>query len=189
MKTTGIDPDAPFVRSYQDQHDRKSFEVLYDKYKDGIFNYCYRFFNDEDDAADCTQEVFIRMFRHIGKFRFRSQFSTWLFRIAINTCNSYAASRKREKMVHSDHIENRIAEPSRDPEKALRDKEAGEAFQAALMKLKEIQRSLIILRDLEGKSYEEIARISHLKLGTVRSTLARARYKMAEYLNIYRNGM
>ena len=92
-------------------------------------------------------------------------------------------------MVRSDDIIEQIQEPSPDPAKSLSSKEAGEAFQHALSKLKEVQRSLVILRDLEGRSYEEIARISHLKLGTVRSTLARARYKMTEYLNLYRNGM
>jgi RNA polymerase sigma-70 factor (ECF subfamily) len=162
---------------------------LYAKYKDGIFNYCCKFLHDEDDAADCTQEIFIRVFRHIGSFRFRARFSTWLYRIAINTCNSYVISRKNWTMVDSQIMEDRIRETSPDPVKELSAKEALAAFQSALMKLKEVQRSLIILRDLEGRSYDEIARISQLKPGTVRSTLARARYKMAEHLKIYRNGM
>ena len=189
MKIPVNDPDSPFVQSYRDHHDRKSFEVLYDKYRHGIYNYCCRYLGDEDEAADCTQEIFIRVFRHIGSFRHKSLFSTWLYRIALNNCHSYAASLKRRRMnTEIDHTD-RLHEPSPDPAKALSGKEAMEAFHAALLKLKETQRCLIILRDLEGKSYEEIARINRMNLGTVRSTLARARYKMADYLNIYKNGM
>jgi RNA polymerase sigma-70 factor (ECF subfamily) len=183
------DPDVQVVRAFQENRDRKSFDMLYNKYKDGIYNYCCRFFNDEDDAADCTQEIFIRIFRNIGSFKFKSQFSTWLYRVAVNNCYSYAKAKKSRLMARSDEMIERIQEPSPDPSTELSMKEAGEAFQRALAKLKEVQRSLIILRDLEGKSYEEIAKIRHMNPGTVRSTLARARYKMAEQLNIYRNGM
>lgn len=163
--------------------------MLYDKYKDGIYSYCCRFFDNEDDAADCTQEIFIRVFRNIGNFRFKSLFSTWLYRVAVNNCYSFAKAKNKRYMVSSDNMVDRIREPSPDPSQALSTKEAGEAFKRALSKLKEVQRNVIILRDLEGKSYQEIAKISNMNPGTVRSTLARARYKMAEQLNIYRNGM
>ena len=189
MKNDATDPDALTVISFQKNHDRRSFDMLYEKYKDGIFNYCCRFLGDDDEAADCTQEVFIRMFRFIDTFRFRSRFSTWLFRIAINQCNSTAVLRSRRQSGQPVELAERVREPSPDPATALSAKEAENAFQEALMKLKEVQRSMIILRDLEGKSYEEIAMIRDMNPGTVRSTLARARYKMAEYLNIYRNGM
>jgi RNA polymerase sigma-70 factor (ECF subfamily) len=184
-----IDPDAAIVKAFQKHHDRKSFESLYEKYEDGIYNYCLRFLNDADDAADCTQEIFIRLFRSIDKFRFKSLFSTWLFRISVNNCYSFAKSKTARHMVRDDSAIERIQEPSPDPAKTLSGKEVGEAFQHALAKLKEVQRSMIILRDLEGKSYEEIAQICQMNPGTVRSSLARARYKMAEYLNIYKNGM
>ena len=92
-------------------------------------------------------------------------------------------------MMSPDAINNKLREPSPDPAQALTAKEAGEAFNRALSRLKEVQRTMIILRDLEGKSYEEIARVNQMNLGTVRSTLARARYKMAEQLKHYSNGM
>jgi RNA polymerase sigma-70 factor (ECF subfamily) len=183
------DPDAQVVKAFQNNQDRKSFEMLYDKYKDGIYSYCCRFLEDEDDAADCTQEIFIRVFRNIGSFRFKSLFSTWLYRVAVNNCYSYAKTKKTRLMARSDDMTDRIQEPSPDPSLVLSTKEAGEAFKRALSKLKEVQRSMIILRDLEGRSYDEIAKICRMNPGTVRSTLARARYKMAEQLNIYRNGM
>ena len=183
------DADAQLVRSFQGNRDRKSFELLYGKYKDDIFDYCCRFLNDEDEAADCTQEIFIRAFRHISSFRFESKFSTWLFRIAVNAC--YNAVRNRSKHVKERYydIGERVREPSPDPHQQLSIKEVGEAFHEGLEKLKEAQRSIIILRDLEGKSYEEIALISNMNPGTVKSTLARARFKMAEHLKDYRNGM
>jgi RNA polymerase sigma-70 factor (ECF subfamily) len=189
MKIPVNDPDAPFVKSFQDHHDRKSFEVLFDKYQDGIFNYCCRYLGDEDEAADCTQEIFIRVFRHIGSFRFKSLFYTWLFRIAVNNCHSYASALKKRQMANNSGNIDSVRESSADPEKALSGKEAVEAFHSALARLNDVQRCVIILRDMEGKSYEEIACISKMKQGTVKSTLARARYKMAEYLNIYKNGM
>lgn len=189
MKSPVKDPDVLFVKSFQDLHDRKSFEVLFDKYQDGIFNYCCRYLGDEDEAADCTQEIFIRVFRHIGSFRYKSLFSTWLFRIAVNNCHSHASSLKRKQMMNNIENTDRLSEPSPDPEKVLSGKEAVEAFHSALAKLNDVQRCILILRDIEGKSYEEIAIINHMKQGTVKSTLARARFRMAEYLKLYKNGM
>ena len=81
------------------------------------------------------------------------------------------------------------ANGSSDPEIAMYHKEIQVWFQKALMKLKEMQRIVLIMRDVEGRSYEEIARATRLKTGTVRSTLARARYSMAEQLKIFRNGL
>lgn len=189
MRKTAEDPDIIYVKSFQQNHDRKSFEFLYDKYKDGIFNYCSNYLKDEDDAADCTQEIFLRVFRNIDGFRFRSRFSTWLFRITINSCHNFFRSKAGTHHGISVSMQEQVTEPSPDPERALAGKEIVQAFREGLSRLKEHQRRVIILRDLEGMSYDEIARINGMKAGTVRSTLARARYRMAEYLKEYKNGM
>lgn len=188
------DPDAALIDAFIGRDNKDAFEKLFDRYQDTVYGFCYRFLGNEDDAADCTQEIFISVYRGLVKFGYRSLFSTWLYRITINAC--YDAARARSKRMVTgpfDQMEHKIgagfhASPP-DPEKILAAKEINEAFQGGLSRLKKSQRTMIILRDLEGRSYEEIGALAGMKPGTVRSTLARARYRMAEHLKDYRYGM
>jgi len=192
------DPDAALVRSFIRNRDRQSFSSLIEKYQHDVYNFCYRFLGDADDAADCSQEIFIRVYKHLPKFGFRARFSTWVYRIMVNACNDMARSRKhRTSQVSLDRQpEEGAATPapawsnsSPNPEQVAIRKEIRELFQAALCKVRLKYRTVIILRDVEGRSYEEIASLTGMKPGTVRSTLARARLEMAGYLKEYRYEM
>lgn len=194
MNFRNKDPDAASIGSFIVNEDAGAFERLFDKYHENVYRYCFRFLGNEDDAADCTQEIFIRIYRGLKKFKHRSLFSTWLYRIMINTCNDSARAMTvraafRPTATMEYRMDNITREPSPDPEKSLVAKEINEAFRQGLSLLNESQRTVIILRDLEGRSYEEIGKMARMKPGTVRSTLARARFRMAGHLKEYRYGL
>lgn len=155
--------------------DENAFYKIVDGYKDEIFNLCYRILNDYDDADDVAQEVFIRMYKSVVKFQFQSSFSTWLYRISVNCCYSYIKkNRKSNVSALPDSFE-------------IADERNGDSYYSdlvreALTKLEAKQRTLIVLRDIKGLSYEEIAEILKVSIGTVKSRLNRAREKLREIL-------
>ncbi|MFH0760633.1 MAG: RNA polymerase sigma factor [Bacteroidota bacterium] len=179
----GEDPDGLLIRTLQGTQDQRLFGKLIEKYRDFVYNFCFRFLGNEEDAADCSQEVFIRIFQSVGSFCFKSRFSTWLYRLTLNTCIEMARSKKRRGIRLP--LEE-IAAPFGDsPAGLLERKEVNEAFHSALERLNLIQRSMVIMRDLEGLTYEEISTVTGKKPGTVRSTLARARLRIAYKLKEY----
>ena len=198
MSLNGEDPDIKLIRSFLTNQDKRSFTSLIEKYQHDVYHFCYRFLGDADDASDCSQEIFIRIYKHLPKFSFRSKFSSWLYRIMVNACNDMAKSRKyRASHLSLERgsvdaegspmpIENSSAP---NPEQATIRKEIQEVFQTALCKLRLQYRTVIILRDIEGRSYEEISTLTGMKLGTVRSSLSRARLEMAGFLKEYRYEM
>jgi len=193
------DPDVLLIQGFIDNRDSQNFNRLMDKYQDRVYNFCYRFLGNESDAADCSQEILIKIFRSLDKFEFRAKFSSWLYRISLNTCNEMVRSKEYRHRRHrvgteslnKENLLHKKVDVSRefDPEISLYRKQINEAFQDALDKLKTVHKTLIILRDIEGHTYEEIAKITGMKIGTVRSNLARARYKMAGQLKEFRNAM
>ncbi|HNW30917.1 MAG TPA: sigma-70 family RNA polymerase sigma factor, partial [Spirochaetota bacterium] len=171
--------------------DPDAFDLLVIKYKDMIFNLCYRIVNDYDDANDCAQETFIKVYKNMRQFRFQSSFSTWLYRIAINTCRNRIASsgnRIRKKMLRidnpgeagSDTVD--IHDCSFSPDSVFEKNEQARLIHQAIDALPEELKVLVVLRDLEGNSYEDIADITGVNLGTVKSRLARARHLLRESL-------
>ena len=188
------DPDYDLVKQIQLRRDDKLFATLLRKYENKVYNFCVRFLGNDFDASDCTQEIFIRVFENLSHFRFKATFSTWLYRIMVNCCKDMIRSGKNIKMSYykSDHPDADIiqyADKSDSPERLLYRKEINEAFQIALGKLKEVNRIVLILRDIEGRSYNEIAELTGLKQGTVRSSLSRARCRMADELKTFQNGL
>ena len=184
--------DADLVKAFQ-AGEKKAFDSLVLKYEKKVFNICYRFLGDYDEANDTAQETFVRVYRSLDRFRFDAAFSTWLFRIAVNTCKNKLGSlffRMRKKTVHLDRpveLENgrvnpEISDRTEDPGRAFERKEKMQRLQAGIHSLSGDQRTLVILRDIEGLSYEEIGKIASLGLGTVKSKLARARLKLREKL-------
>jgi RNA polymerase sigma-70 factor (ECF subfamily) len=182
--------DESLIRSFlSDNPD--AFDRLVIKYKDMIFNLCYRIVNDYDDANDCAQETFIKVYKSMKQFRFQSSFSTWLYRIAINTCRNRIASsgnRIRKKMLRidnpgeagSDTVD--IHDCSFSPDSVFEKNEQARLIHQAIDALPEELKVLVVLRDLEGNSYEDIADITGVNLGTVKSRLARARHLLRESL-------
>lgn len=179
---TGTEDD---VRAFQ-AGDTRAFDRLVMRHRDAVFNLCFRITGDYDEASDCAQETFIKAYRNIKGFQHRSVFSTWLYRIAVNTCRNHVSSlayRMKQRMLRLDNPGTEyndtgaidIGDVSSDPAGIYEAKENETAIQKAIDSMPPAQRILIVLRDIEGKTYEEIAEITGLKGGTVKSKLARAR--------------
>jgi len=186
------DPDAAFVRAVQ-AGDMAAFDHLVLKHKDKLFNMVYWLLGDYQEANDCAQDTFIKVVKSIKKFRFESSFSTWLYRIAINTCKNRlksSAYRWKKKTVplenpQSSEQGNRsyeIQNGSPSPANELEKKERLMMIQKAINALPQEQNKVIVLRDIQGLSYQEIADITGLNLGTVKSRLARARMELRKNL-------
>jgi RNA polymerase sigma-70 factor (ECF subfamily) len=184
------DQSEQLVRSVLAGDDR-AFDQLVLIHKRFVFNLCYRLLGDYDDADDCAQEVFIKVFRSLESFRFESSFKTWLYRVAANTCKNRLRSleyRLGLKRVRLDMTEDEnqkapeIANHTQSPSTAFKRKEIGRLIQEAIGKLPTDQRLVVVLRDMEGRSYEEIIEITGLRLGTLKSKLSRARLKLRESL-------
>lgn len=170
-----------------------AFDKLVLKYKDLVFNICFRFMGNYEDANDCAQDTFVKVYRSLNGFKGQSQFSTWLYTVAVNTCkNKLRSPAKRysvkmvslDKPVETDDGEASFqlsdGDPSPAEELEKKDKEA--RVQQALDSLDEKQKELIILRDIQDLSYEEIASITGNNLGTVKSKLSRARSRLKDIL-------
>jgi len=174
--------------------DNTAFDKLVLNYQTRVFNTCYRILGNYEDANDSAQDVFVKVFRSLNKFRFRSSFSTWIYRIAINTCRNKLRSagyRHRMKTLRLDQTVNQedgsysleIGDDKRTPEKELTRKEKWILIQQAIDSLPESQKTVVILRDIDGFTYEEIASITGLNPGTVKSKLARARKILQDKLS------
>lgn len=173
--------------------DRRAFDRLVLLQKKQVFNLCYRFLGDYDDADDCAQEVFVKVSRTLKGFRFESSLKTWLHRVTVNTCKNrlnsleYRLRSRRERidMVRETDDEARnadIEDNTRSPEAELVRKEIDRLIQGAIDTLPAKQKLVVVLRDIEGRSYEEIVEITGLRPGTVKSKLSRARQQLRETL-------
>jgi RNA polymerase sigma-70 factor (ECF subfamily) len=187
------DPDAAFVRAVQGG-DMAAFDQLVIKHKDKLFNMVYWVLGDYQEANDCAQEIFIKVFKGIKKFRFQSSFSTWLYRIAINTCKNKlksSAYRWKKRTVPLENpdsskegsVSYEIQNGSPSPANELEKKEKIMRIRKAVKSLPQDQNRVIVLRDIQGLTYQEIADITGLNLGTVKSKLSRARMELKNRLN------
>ena len=186
------DEDTALVRAIQ-AGDMAAFDRLVLKYKDKIFNLVCWFLGDYQEANDCAQETFIKVFKSLKKFRFESAFSTWLYRIAINTCKNKlksSAFRWKKKTVSLENPKGskdgdlafEIRDESPSPVIELEKKERLTLIRKAIKSLHEEQNEVVVLRDIQGLSYEEIAIITGLNIGTVKSRLARGRLALRNKL-------
>jgi len=158
-----------------------AFEQLVLLYGKRIYNYCYRMTENKEDAEDTAQEVFIKAYRSLNGFKRNSSFSTWLFSIAYNACIDIL--RKKKLVIvpiagHDEDSKNQIAElASNEPsvEEEVLMNERKNAVHKAIAKLKPEYRTVILLREIDGLSYDEIASVLNIPLGTVKSYISRAR--------------
>jgi RNA polymerase sigma-70 factor (ECF subfamily) len=173
--------------------DMAAFDELVYKHKDRLFNLVYRLLGDYQDANDCAQEIFIKVFKSIKRFRFESTFSTWLYRIAVNTCKNRIKSsayrwKKRTVSLETSNGSkggnpfSEMVNGSPIPALALEKKERMMRIQKAINLLPEEQNQVVVLRDIQGHSYQDISDITGLNLGTVKSRLARARLALKNQL-------
>ena len=162
--------------------DKKAFDLLVLKYQHKVANLISRYVRDQAEVLDVTQEAFIKAYRALSNFRGDSAFYTWLYRIAINTAKNYLAAQSRRPP--GDDIEADTAEQmdlggrlkeTGTPERMALQREIAQTIQAALDELPDDLRTAIMLRELEGLTYEEIAQAMDCPIGTVRSRIFRAR--------------
>ncbi|GAB4166027.1 MAG: RNA polymerase sigma factor RpoE [Rhodocyclaceae bacterium] len=170
--------------------DKKAFGLLVGKYQRKLARLLSRLIRDPAEVEDVTQEAFIKAYRALPSFRGESAFYTWLYRIGVNTAKNYLVSQNRRAPTSTsfdaDEAENfEDGDQLRDintPENVLLSKQIGSTVNAAMEVLPEDLRTAIMLREIEGLSYEEIAKIMDCPIGTVRSRIFRAREAVAEKL-------
>ncbi|HEY7672043.1 MAG TPA: RNA polymerase sigma factor RpoE [Gammaproteobacteria bacterium] len=185
--TSGVS-DLALIRRVQ-QGDRSAFDLLVAKYQHKILNLVMRYVKDPSEALDVAQEAFLKAYRAAPSFRGESAFYTWLYRIAINTAKNYlVAARRRPAAVDVDfadaeQFESLTKQADIDtPERLALTEEIGATVAAAIQELPEELRTAILLREIEGMSYEEIAATMECPVGTVRSRIFRAREAIEERL-------
>jgi len=184
-----VDEDLDLVLRSK-KGDMSAFGELVNRYQSLVINFCYKMLGNREDAEDIAQETFLRAFPAIGRFQPRAKFSTWLLTIAKNlTLNLIRNERRRLKRVDSTGSPDEPVPvvdlaPSSNPgpdEVVLREERAGH-LRLALRDLSDTHRTIIVLRDFEGMTYEEIAGIMGCRKGTVKSRLSRAREHLKEIL-------
>lgn len=186
------DEDLVIVRKVQDG-DVDAFDALILKYRERVYSVIYNLTSNREDTSDLTQETFIKAFQSINRFKGKSSFFTWLYRIALNTSLTYLRKNKLrrffsfEKMVDEDHtegfIENMTADS--DSDKAALMSELQEKLNDAFQKLSVKHRTVITLFEIDGLSHKEIAEIVGASVGTVRSRLHYAKQFLQGELKDY----
>lgn len=173
--------------------DEKAFAEIVLHYQKRVFNIAYRMLGNMEEAKDLAQEVFLTVFESVKDLREEFKFGAWLTQITLNHCRNRWKYLKRRQYFNSDSFEDSmegedgdmpssVAHPSDNPEALYEKKMIQQFIQKGLLKLKEDQRELIVLRDLQGFSYEEIGRLFRLPEGTIKSKLHRARMNLKEIL-------
>lgn len=164
------------------------FEKLVTAYEKNVYNLALRMVGDPEDAADMTQETFIKAYRALSGFRGDSKFSSWLYRIASNVCLDFLRSRSRHPQIslsgadEDDRTAFELPDMSQNPEEQLMKKLSMEAVRRGLGQLPEQQRQILVLRELGGLSYAELAQTLGLEEGTVKSRIFRARKRLCALL-------
>lgn len=185
-------PDRQLVRGLQ-QRDEDAFEEMVETYQHRVFNTTYHIVGDREEAKEVTQEVFIAVFKHIDSFRGDSKFSTWLFSIATNRAkNRIKYLSRRDHKQHQniqatteskfDDNPDSVGHSSAKPDEEAMGRELEEVIQAGIESLKEKYRTIVVLRDVENLSYEDISEALDVPEGTVKSRLYRARSKLKSYV-------
>jgi len=172
--------------------ERYAFEELVNKYNTSVYNLALRLSNDREDARDATQDTFLKVYNNIDKFRGDSQLRTWIYRITVNQVANqqrWWRRRRREKTVSLDisdpnetALSQKLPASGQSPEQQALAAEKRRMIVAALEKLKFDFRVAVILRDIEGLSYEEIAETLEVSVGTIKSRIARGREELRDLL-------
>lgn len=162
---------------------KEAFEGLVSKYQNKIYTLCYRYTGNYEDARDLAQEVFIKVYRNIGKFERRSSFSTWIYQIAGNTCKDYLRKNKNKSEFSLDEevfnngeaFTPQVLKDENTPDLQYEEKEKLSILKEAIKNLNPEYKVVIILREFQNLSYEEIAKETNTSIGTVKSRLSRGR--------------
>lgn len=192
VSVENISEDAKFIERLR-SGDEDAYDRLVNEYSGGIYSMLLRLTENAEDAGDLTQETFMNAFRSIKKFRGESSVKTWLYRIAINRSRNrfrWWKSRRRSKTVSIDSVRTdddrplheTLAGDTPDPETEAITAERVYLLKEMLLTLPDIFREAVVLRDIEGLTYEEIAEVLEISIGTVKSRIARGRSELAKKL-------
>ena len=168
--------------------DTNAFGTLVASYEKFIFNVACKMFSNSEDASDIAQEALIKAYKNIDKFDFNSSFSTWLYRITVNACIDEMRRRKGRESISIDAEDEesglavQIEDTSLGAEERVIQNETVSEVRAAIDKLSEEHKAVIILRDLQDMTYEQVAQTLDLSIGTVKSRLARARKSLKDII-------
>jgi len=182
--------DSDLVAAFLDGEER-AFQELVERYQTRLLNFIYRTIGDRERGEDLVQEVFIRVYRHMHRFDRSKKFSTWIYTIASNLAKNELRNRSRNPLVFFQTIKKNWQDDDRPlqfedagsrPDDLYRKRHLREMVELSVAKLPEHHRQVFVLRELEGKSYEEIAEITGCNLGTVKSRLNRARNSFASII-------
>ena len=198
METANISIDDATLVEKCRQGDSDAMERLIIKYQDRIYNVILRICANNDDAAELTQETFVKVIENIDRFQGRSSFYTWAFRIAVNLTLNFRR-RNNKLAVRSLEAQDKDGSESRklllrdflkddsasDPARLAQSNELCEIAVKALMRLDDAQRTVVVLRDIEGMNYAQIAGVLNIQLGTVRSRLSRARSHLRDIMEAF----
>ncbi len=169
--------------------DVNAFELLVNEYEKNVYNLALRMCKNPEDAADMSQEAFIKAYNSLQSFRGDSKFSVWLYRIVSNLCLDHLRRQSRRPVSSlsvedsdGESTELEIADEEQAPERLLERKTTREAVRRGLDRLNSEQREILLLREIQGFSYDEIADVLNIESGTVKSRIFRARKKLCDFL-------
>jgi RNA polymerase sigma-70 factor (ECF subfamily) len=169
--------------------EESAFEELVLKYQDRIYNLCRHMLGNTHEAEDAAQDTFLKAYQKLKDFKPEAALYTWLYRIAVNTCLDYNKRPFFESLFRKAESDEFVDEPASDwpsPEKLYESKQIGLALNTSIKKLPIKLRTAIILKEIEGLSYEEIADILEISIGTVKSRISRARDELKKSLQKFR---
>ncbi len=176
-------PDEKMLVERASQGDAYAFEALVEAYEKGVYNLAYRLVPDREDAMDIVQEVFLKAFQALPDFRGDSRFSTWIYRVCVNASLDHLRRKHRVQVFSLDEplfmgesqIKREVRDDGGDIQDMVETKSLGEAVLQVLERLDPVHRVVVVLSDVRGYSYQEIADIMEISIGTVKSRLHRAR--------------
>ncbi|HUN22099.1 MAG TPA: sigma-70 family RNA polymerase sigma factor [Anaerolineales bacterium] len=166
--------------------DTRPFQVLFDRHYNMIWRVCFRFLRQAEDAQDLAQDVFYKAYRSLNQFEGRSSFKTWLYRIAINTCNNELRRLSRRPQINDKPIEEytEFLPGAPDPESVWLEQERIEYLHKALKQLRPEEYEILVMKDIQQKSYNEVADAFDISISAAKMRVQRARLAL---LTVYKN--
>lgn len=187
-------PDSAELVAAHLAGDSRAFQELVGRYRGRLLNFVHRMIGDRERAEDLVQEAFVRVYRHLHRFDPTKKFSTWIYTIASNLAKNELRNRSRSPLVYyqslrppgeEDQRPLQFEDVSTRPDDMYANRYLREMVDATVATLSPHHREVFVMRELEGRSYEEIAQLTHCHLGTVKSRLNRARHAFAERIAPY----
>ncbi len=179
--------DEQLILEFQETSDTEIFEAIVSRYKNPLFNFVFRFLGDRDATSDVVQETFIKVYRNKDSYKTFAKFSTWIYTIAGNLAKTELQRRKRKNQISinswgEDEETMDLPDGGPLPDRLVDSGIKNKMIQEALLKLPEVYREMIILRDIQEMSYEEIAEMMDISIGTVKSRINRGRAQLQDLL-------